>query len=39
LLQVPVSGTVYVDHRLAWDAPETGAASFTCENRLARTVD
>jgi hypothetical protein len=28
LLQVLVSGTVYVDHHLAWDAPETGAASF-----------
>jgi hypothetical protein len=39
LLQVPVSGTVYVNHRLTWDAPETGAASFTCENRLAHTVD
>jgi len=39
LLLVPVSGTVYVDHCLAWDAPEMGAASFTCENRLAHTAD
>jgi len=39
LLAVPVSGTVYVEHGLAWDAPETGAASFTCENLLTYTVD
>jgi len=39
LLQVPVSGTVYVNHRLAWDAPEMGAASFVCEIRLAHIVN
>ena len=35
----PVSETVYIEHRLAWDAPEMEAASFTCEDRPAYTVD
>jgi hypothetical protein len=38
LLQVPVSGTSYVKHRYCMGRPETGAASFTFENRLAYTV-
>jgi hypothetical protein len=38
LSRTPI-GVLYVYHRLAWDAPEARAASFTCENRLAHTVD
>ena len=37
-LQVPVSGTPYVEHRLARDALETRAASSVCRTWLAPTA-